>query len=91
MSYGNIQLEHYIDNGCLCKLCSVKREELLNKHKCGKIVNEKINHNELAIHATNKRNEQINKILKPTDKKKKRGQLLIMPKKYSNHVSLKML
>ena len=90
MSYNSIQLDHYIDNGCLCKLCSVKREELLNKHKCGKIVNEKINHNELAIHATNKRNEQINKILKPTDKKK-RGQLLIMPKKYSNHVSLKML
>jgi len=89
MSYSNIQLEHYIDNGCLCKLCSVKRDELLQKHKCGQVVNEKINHNELVIHATNKRNAQIHKMLKPIDKKR-RSQLLIMPKKYSNNLSLKI-
>lgn len=87
MCYNSIQLEHYIDNGCLCKFCSEKRGELLQKHKCGKIINEKINHNELVVNATNKRNAQINKILKSD--KKRRGQLLIIPKKYSNNLSFK--
>jgi hypothetical protein len=89
MSYNSIQLEHYIDNGCLCKFCTIKRGELLNKHKSGEVVNEKINHNELVVRATNKRNEQMNKIVKSNDKKK-RNQLLIMPKKYSNNLSSKM-
>lgn len=89
MSYSSIQLEHYIDNGCLCKFCSIKRNELLQKHKQGNIINEKINHNELVVHATNTHNEQINKMLKPINKKR-RSQLLIMPKKYSNNLSLKI-
>ena len=42
-----IQLEHYIDNGCLCKYCSNKRKELFIKVKAGESINEKIIHNEV--------------------------------------------
>jgi len=43
-----IQNEHYIDNGCLCNLCSKKRLELFNKAKHGVKINEKIIHSELV-------------------------------------------
>jgi hypothetical protein len=42
--YNFIQLEHYIDNGCLCNLCFNKRKELFIKAKSGIKINEKIIH-----------------------------------------------
>ena len=46
--YSFIQNEHYIDNGCLCKFCSAKRNKLFNKAKLGEKINEKIIHSELV-------------------------------------------
>ena len=43
--YNFIQLEHYIDNGCLCNLCFNKRKELFTKAKSGIKISEKIIHN----------------------------------------------
>jgi hypothetical protein len=43
--YNFIQLEHYIDNGCLCNLCFNKRKELFTKAKSGIKIREKIIHN----------------------------------------------
>ena len=45
----NIEWDHYIDNGCLCMVCSKKRNEIVKKLKSGvKTINEKIIHdNEL--------------------------------------------
>ena len=43
--YNFIQLEHYIDNGCLCNLCFNKRKELFTKAKSGIKITEKIIHN----------------------------------------------
>ena len=41
-----IHLNHYMDNGCLCRFCSKKRKEILSKIKKGEnISNEKIIHN----------------------------------------------
>jgi hypothetical protein len=45
-----IQINHYMDNGCVCKFCSIKRNEIIEKIKKGeKINNEKIIHNSESI------------------------------------------
>lgn len=52
MCFSTIQLEHYIDNGCLCKACSAKRADILHKHRSGKKIDDKINHVELVKELT---------------------------------------
>jgi len=44
----DLDTNHYIDLGCLCKLCSNKRQEIFQKAKNGIKVNEKINHTDLV-------------------------------------------
>jgi hypothetical protein len=44
----DIQTEHYIDNGCFCKLCSVQRKQLFIKAKKGEKITEKIIHTQNA-------------------------------------------
>lgn len=50
--YPDLQSEHYIDNGCLCKSCSLKRKEIFEKAKKGITIKEKIIHNENANKTT---------------------------------------
>jgi hypothetical protein len=50
----DIQIDHYIDSGCLCKICSSKRKEIFFKAKRGEKV-DKFTHTELV----NNRNENI--------------------------------
>ena len=45
---GDIQTEHYIDEGCRCSMCSSKRRELFVRIKNGEVVREKIVHRELS-------------------------------------------
>lgn len=45
--YNDLQFEHYIDCGCLCVFCSVKRGEILSKARKGHILNEKIIHKDI--------------------------------------------
>ena len=44
--YNDIQLDHYLDCGCVCKCCSLKRKELFFKAKSGEVITEKIRHND---------------------------------------------
>lgn len=46
--YIDFQLQHYFDNGCICKLCAKKRNEIYNKVKSGQKINEKIIHFDIA-------------------------------------------
>jgi hypothetical protein len=55
----DMQLDHYIDNGCFCKLCSHKRKELYIKVKNNQIINEKINHHELVKKEVDIKNKLI--------------------------------
>jgi hypothetical protein len=68
----DIQLEHYIDNGCFCQLCNVKRKDIFYKAKNGETNFEKIIHTNVVlekkqnvikkgIEILNKKMEQINK------------------------------
>jgi hypothetical protein len=44
--HDNVQHEHYIDNGCSCKACSLKRKEIYFRALKGEPINDKIIHND---------------------------------------------
>lgn len=59
----DIQVDHYIDNGCFCKYCKNKRRELFFKAKSGEKIFDKIIHTEIINDIkTEKFNELGNKI-----------------------------
>ena len=57
-----IQLYHYIDEGCRCKACFIKRLDVSSKIKKNIYVNEKIIHTEAKTELIQKRVECANKI-----------------------------
>ena len=61
--YSDVQSEHYIDNGCLCKGCSLKRTHFFEKAKKGIVIKEKINHTEIVNEIIENKNKTINKII----------------------------
>lgn len=56
--YDKIEINHYIDNGCSCKACSEKRDELLLSVKNGKRITDKIIHEECVSVYKNKLNKK---------------------------------
>lgn len=60
--FDSIQLDHYMDEGCSCKACSIKRAEIASKITRGIFVNEKIIHSEARTELVQKRVERANKI-----------------------------
>ena len=60
--FDKIQLDHYMDEGCGCKACSLKRLEISSKIMRGIYVNAKIIHNEAKTELIQKRVERANKI-----------------------------
>jgi hypothetical protein len=64
----DIQAEHYIDNGCFCKYCSIKREDIYGKAKKGQTIFDKIIHSEV-IHE--ERTKKITQLIKITNTNKK--------------------
>ena len=69
--YNDVQSEHYIDNGCLCKGCSLKRKDIFEKAKKGIIIKEKINHAEVINEIIDNKNKLINKIVDKINYKNK--------------------
>jgi hypothetical protein len=51
-----------MDVGCICGVCSRKRQEILERVKKGESVKEKIQHNELIKQVINNTNERIKSI-----------------------------
>jgi hypothetical protein len=70
----DIQIEHYIDNGCFCKLCNKKRRNIFLRAKGGETNFEKIVH----VNVVNEEVENRNKIL--ADKLKEKTKELKMLK-----------
>ncbi len=69
--YNDFQSEHYIDNGCLCKGCSLKRRDIFEKAKKGMIIKEKINHIDIVNEIIDNKNKIINKIINKINHKNK--------------------
>lgn len=77
----DVQIDHYIDNGCFCKLCSLKRKDIFMKASRGEKIVEKIIHNEVV----NENIDNINKKLKTVLHQK------VVNRKYKpNHFSIKI-
>ena len=57
-----IQIDHYLDEGCICKACSVKRMEVASLIQRGLPVTSRILHNAAKNAFLQKRFRQINKI-----------------------------
>jgi hypothetical protein len=66
----DVQNEHYIDNGCFCKYCSFKRQDIYLRAKKGETRFAKIIHNEVILE---ERTKQITKLIKNTNVNKKYG------------------
>jgi hypothetical protein len=60
----DIQIDHYIDNGCYCKLCNKKRRDIYFKAKNGEIITEKLIHNEIINHDIDNRNKKLVEVIK---------------------------
>jgi len=60
----DLQIDHYIDNGCFCNLCKKKRKEIFFKAKAGEKIFEKIIHNEIVNEVKNEKIVEINNKLK---------------------------
>ena len=59
----DIQLEHYIDNGCFCKLCGSKRKEIYMSAKKGEKSFKKIIHHESVNEDMTNRGKKIIDVL----------------------------
>jgi hypothetical protein len=62
--FNDIQHEHYIDNGCFCKLCIDKRREIFFKAKNGEKNFEKIIHTEVVNEKIIDTNKKIVEVIK---------------------------
>jgi hypothetical protein len=58
----DIQLNHYLDEGCICVNCQQKRTIIANKLLSGQDLKERIVHSEIKNEALIKRLEKINKL-----------------------------
>jgi hypothetical protein len=77
----DIQLDHYIDNGCYCKLCNKKRREIFFRAKKGEKITEKLIHFDVINNEIDDRNQKIVQAIKKRLASKK-----FLPKQFSiNH------
>ena len=60
----DIQIDHYIDNGCFCKYCSNKRKDIYFRAKAGEKHFDKIIHSEVINKVKHEKIKEINKTLK---------------------------
>jgi len=59
----DVQIEHYIDNGCFCRYCSLKRKDIFFRAKKGETNFEKIIHDDVIHEVKENRIKKINKII----------------------------
>ncbi len=67
----DLQIEHYIDNGCFCKYCSLKRKDIYFRAKSGETKFDKIIHTEVINKVNEERKDKIIKIIKTKISSKK--------------------
>ena len=55
----DLQIDHYIDNGCYCRYCSLKRRDYFFKAKNGETHFQKIKHTDVINEVNNTKNTKI--------------------------------
>jgi hypothetical protein len=59
----DVQIEHYIDNGCFCNYCSLKRKDIFFRAKKGETNFEKIIHRDVIHEVKENRIKKLNEII----------------------------
>ena len=59
----DVQVEHYIDNGCFCNYCSLKRKDIFFRAKKGETHFDKIIHTDTIYEVKEERIKKINEII----------------------------
>jgi len=77
----DINTHHYIDNGCLCKLCIKKRRDIFLQAKNGEKNFEKIIHQEVINDSVNKINNKLRDLIS-----KKKSQQKYSPKQFNINI-----
>lgn len=86
--YNDIQTEHYLDNGCTCKICSNKRIEYFHRAKKGEQLKDKIIHIECVNEVIRKNNEKAVNIYKQLIHVKNANNNKAKPKNFSINYKL---
>jgi hypothetical protein len=60
----DIQINHYIDNGCYCELCNKKRRNIFFKAKKGEKITEKLIHYDVISSEIDNRNNKLIEVIK---------------------------
>jgi hypothetical protein len=81
----DIQVEHYIDNGCFCNLCKEKRRNIYFRAKNGETRFEKIIHNEVVNKEIEVRQKKIIEVFKEKSNKINSGKKFL-----SNQFKIKL-
>jgi hypothetical protein len=85
----DVQIDHYIDNGCFCEYCSKKRREIYFAAKAGVKNFNKINHNEIINKVKfEKMKEKVNEKMKVLNKRQIRNNKYA-PKQFGINLSNK--
>jgi hypothetical protein len=57
-----IQTEHYMDDGCICQACDIKRAEIGSKVMRGILITEKVKHEEAKQELIHKQAARVNRV-----------------------------
>jgi hypothetical protein len=57
-----VQVDHYLDEGCMCKACGIKRAELASKVVRGLPIGERVVHTEAKTQLIQRRTTHVNKL-----------------------------
>ena len=69
----SVQLEHYMDEGCSCRACNIKRMEVSIKIMKGLLVDDRITHMEANKEYTTQKAVHLIKVNKMIQEQKKRS------------------
>ena len=67
----DLEVDHYLDCGCMCKLCKQKRSKMYLKLKNGEKITERIKHTEVIMDEILNVNKKIAEIIKKKKQKTK--------------------
>jgi hypothetical protein len=73
--YDKIETNHYIDNGCICKACDMKRKEIYCKALNGECITDRIIHNQCVLNLKKRILENVKNNIKHINNNRKKNSI----------------
>jgi hypothetical protein len=73
--HDKIESNHYIDNGCICKACDIKRKEIYCKALNGECITDRIIHSQCVLNLKKKILESVKSNIKHINNAKKKNSI----------------